>query len=177
MNDVSIDLVVDKVATGGADIVKPANRLDIKGIPVFDYLIYPAANAIADKVCATLQTYPNGRASSRVRDLVDIVVYLTTETLNGHNLSVQLALEARLRHLEPLTRFEIPDAWRTNLSRSYAKSAKEAKLPVALQDVEEAEQLAKSCINPAIAREVEDALWSPETLGWEKQSRQATKQE
>ncbi|WP_329781935.1 nucleotidyl transferase AbiEii/AbiGii toxin family protein [Parolsenella catena] len=167
MSDVSIDLVVDQVPTSDADIVKPANRLDIEGLPVFDYHIYPAVCAIADKTCATMQTYTGNRPSSRVRDLVDIVVYLTTETIDGHSLSTRLALEMRLRGLSSPGCFTIPQEWRTaSFSKTYAKCAKEANLPKGWQKIEAAEQLAKKCIDPAISGEAESMSWNPEELEW-----------
>lgn len=55
--EVAIDLVVDPVELGKADEVTPANRLDVNGLPVFDYLVYPVERTVADKVCATMQAY------------------------------------------------------------------------------------------------------------------------
>ena len=166
MTELSIDLVVDQVSTGVADVIAPANRLDVAGLPVFDYHVYPAAHAIADKVCATLQGYPGGRCSSRVRDLVDICVYAVTEPVDGFALSTQLALEARLRGLGDLDAFYVPDSWRTTLSASYAKSAKEAKLPDRLRNVDEAVRLAKDLVDPAIAQKVDSLAWDHEALSW-----------
>lgn len=168
MNDVSVDLVVDEVALETVDVVKPANRLEIRGLPIFDYRIYPAVNAIADKVCATLQTYPGGRASSRVRDLVDLVVYVTRETISGYDLSERIVHEARLRHLELPESFAVPDTWRDNLSRTYKNGAREASIANELQDIEKAERLVKRCIDPAITGKVEKATWNPQSLKWEE---------
>lgn len=169
MSDVSIDLVIDQVPTGTADIVRPANRLDIEGLPVFDYHIYPVACAIADKACAAMQTYTGNRPSSRVRDLVDIVVYLATETIDGRGLSARLGLEMRLRGLSSLGCFTIPQEWQaTSFSKTYTKCSKEANLPKGWQDIEAAEQLAKKCIDPAIAGEAEGMSWNPRELEWKE---------
>lgn len=40
-SEIAIDLVADPVELGKADPVTPANRLDVKGLAVFDYLVYP----------------------------------------------------------------------------------------------------------------------------------------
>lgn len=166
MTDVSVDLVVDQVDMGDADIIQPSNRLDVEGLPVFDYRIYPVANAIADKVCATMQLYPGARPSSRVRDLVDLVVYVTMEPLDGRRLTACLSREARLRHLDAFDQFVVPDIWRTTWSRSYAKSANEAKLPEVLRSVGAAELLVKSCVDPAIAGRTDGLVWSPGERAW-----------
>lgn len=110
MNDISVDLVVSQVISDDADIITPASRLKVKGLPIFDYHVYPVTSAIADKVCATMQVYPEGRTSSRVRDLVDLIVYLTTESFSGRELSQKIDLERRLRKwgLSTLSAFQIP---------------------------------------------------------------------
>lgn len=70
MQRVSVDLVADSIPCGTPDRVSPADRLDIAGVPVFDYLVYPVASAVADKVSGVMEVH-DGRPSSRVKDLVD----------------------------------------------------------------------------------------------------------
>ena len=43
-----LDLVVDEVDGLAPKVLKPADRLDIDGLPVFDYPIYRAECALAD---------------------------------------------------------------------------------------------------------------------------------
>ena len=52
LQEVSIDLVADRVACGEPEIVTPADRIDVAGVPMFDYRVYPLANSLADKLCA-----------------------------------------------------------------------------------------------------------------------------
>lgn len=167
MSDVSIDLVVDRVSGDNADPIVPANRLDIDGLPVFDYLVYPVANAIADKVCATMQRYSGGRESSRVRDLVDLVLYAITETLDGNDLARKIAMETRLRKMGSITCFKVPASWYELYGQSFAKSVKEAKLPEQYGTIIEAEKLVKRCVDPAITCEVDGLTWRPSSLSWE----------
>lgn len=167
MSDVSVDLVVDQVPLEAADVVTPASRLEVGGIQTFDYLVYPVANAMADKVGATMQTYSGGRCSSRVRDLVDLVVYATTEKIEGRSLSGKIAREARLRGLGRLEGFRTPDLWRESpYEASFVKSAREAKLPADITSIDDAEILVKSCVDPAIAGEVNGKIWDPIELAW-----------
>lgn len=54
LQPLSIDLVVDEVDGLAPEVLKPADRLDIDGLPVFDYPIYRAECALADKLLAML---------------------------------------------------------------------------------------------------------------------------
>lgn len=44
---VSVDLVVDRVPCGSPETVTPADRIEVEGVPVFDYRMYPIANSMA----------------------------------------------------------------------------------------------------------------------------------
>lgn len=170
MNDIKVDLVVNQVPGGVADIVTPANRLDVKGLPTFDYRVYPVVNAMADKVCAIMQSYSGGRPSSRVRDLVDLVVYITTETFNGGSLGAQISLEAHLRKMGNVDAFCVPESWYEIRSKTYSKIATDAKLPPEYKELTDAEMLVQSCVDDAISRRVDNCMWSPESLQWELMS-------
>ena len=166
MNPISIDLVVSHLASAEADMVTPVSRLHVQDLPVYDYYVYPVASAIADKVCATMQKFSDGMESSRVRDLVDLVVYLTTESFESAKLSEQITLEMRLRRIDSTDSFHVPDAWRTLYFRAYEKSAAEARLPEEYRDVATAETLVKLCIDGVLSGEVVGRLWSSEELCW-----------
>lgn len=170
LNDIKIDLVVNQVPCGVADVIKPVNRLDVTGLPTFDYHVYPVVNAMADKVCAIMQKYSEGRPSSRVRDLVDLVVYITTEWFDGGSLGALIALEARLRKMGVVDAFRIPESWYEVRNKTYAKIATDAKLPEEYRGLDGAEKLVQLCVNDAIALRVDNCVWSPESLRWEPAS-------
>lgn len=167
MGEASLDLVVEEVAQEDADRVSPENRLEIEGLPVFDYLVYPVASAVADKACATMQKYSGGRSSSRVRDLVDIVVYLTTETMSGVELERRIDTQSGIRRIAPLEQFFVPELWHTaSFKKAFSKLAEEAGLPDDLRDLASSEAFAKACLDPAIGHEVSKRIWSPESRSW-----------
>ena len=70
VDDVSVDLVTDRVACENPDVIASESRLDIEGLATFDYLVYPVEYMIVDKICATMGGYADGSPSSRVKDLV-----------------------------------------------------------------------------------------------------------
>ncbi|MFC5370447.1 nucleotidyl transferase AbiEii/AbiGii toxin family protein [Arcanobacterium bovis] len=52
MQLISIDLVVDALSLETAELVTPADRIEIDGLVTCDYLVYAVENALADKLCA-----------------------------------------------------------------------------------------------------------------------------
>lgn len=165
-SEIAIDLVADPVELGKADLVTPANRLDVKGLAVFDYLVYPVERTVADKVCATMQAYPGGRYSSRVKDLVDLVLHVTRYGMAGSDLSRAIAREAGVRGIGPLDAFGVPDSWLGPREGAYRRAAAEAKIPDRWLGVADAERVVKACVDPAIRREIEGLEWNPEALEW-----------
>lgn len=89
MQPVSVDLVVDEVPLEGAERISPADRIEVDGLETCDYLVYPVEAALADKLCGIVEVH-GGRASSRVKDLVDIAVYATTATVDGSGFQSRL---------------------------------------------------------------------------------------
>lgn len=128
MQVIAIDLVVDEVPLEGAEILAPADRIDIKGLEVCDYLVYPVAAALADKFCALVEWH-DGRASSRVKDLVDIVVYALTCDVDGKDLQRRLAREMAVRKVEGAESFELPEEWGASQARQYAKLCAQTGIP------------------------------------------------
>ncbi|MFE6510299.1 nucleotidyl transferase AbiEii/AbiGii toxin family protein [Nocardioides sp. NPDC057764] len=113
IDTVQVDVVVGPAPVGTPQTVEPANRLHLKKpLITHPYRLYPVADQVADKVCATMDTnYPGGRASSRVKDLVDLVVLARTQRIDLDELRSALATKRRLSQIEPFDRFEIPPDW------------------------------------------------------------------
>jgi len=163
---IKVDLVIGCMPVGDLERITPAHRLDIKGLSAIDYYLYPIADTVADKVCATLAAYSQGRRSSRVKDLVDLVVIATTTSLDASTVREAVCSEARQRGLG-ITSFTIPDAWRTAaIGATYQKEAKEAGIPGPYFDIEAAEELVKRLVEPPINDETLSLQWSPSRLDW-----------
>ncbi len=90
-----LDVVVGPSPVGRPEVVEPANRLHLRRpLVTHPYRLDPIADQIADKVCATMDTnYPGGKRSSRVKDLVDLVVLAHTQSLDLAEL--RQAIEAK----------------------------------------------------------------------------------
>ena len=166
LQHVSIDLVVDEVPLEGAERIAPADRIEVDGLETCDYLVYPVEAALADKLCGIVETH-GGRASSRVKDLVDIAVYATTTVVDGTRLQSRLRLESAARHISLGDSFDLPEVWGVSQERQFAKLCQRTGLPEALRAIEAAAELAGKLLNPAIRREAEGKRWNPETREWE----------
>lgn len=166
--EVSVDLVVNVVPLDKTDVASPVTRLELDGLPRFDWRLYPVEESIADKVCATMVTYLGGRPSSRVRDLVDLVIYLTTEEIDGDYLSQCLNRELRMGHMGLKRPFAVPDSWMKMGGMAYRKIAESSGLPEDFRRIDAAEALVSRCVDRAMDGDVSGLRWVPERLEWEE---------
>lgn len=165
MQDISIDLVVDQIPLDHAELVTPADRIEVSGIESFDYLVYPVESALADKLCALSEKH-EGRASSRVKDLVDIAVYATTCEINGDELQRSVRRELSARKLEWVRAFAVPQEWGDAQARQYAKLCMQTGLPEPFRTLDSAEKLASDLLGPAINAAVNGRHWDRSSLAW-----------
>lgn len=105
-----VDLAVGAAMTGEVVSIRPATALNLPRLVNNSYRLYPVVDQIADKVCATMTEY-NGKASSREKDLVDLLVFTTTQKIDGTALRTAITTEARRRKMTPFNHFSVPAAW------------------------------------------------------------------
>jgi Nucleotidyl transferase AbiEii toxin, Type IV TA system len=126
-----IDVVVATAMTGTPDVVAPLTPLDIEGLIRPNYRVFPVPDHLADKFCATIGTYPQSgqpASSSRVKDLVDIAIIATTQTVGSKALRIAIITNAAVRRLELPGRFAVPDP--VGWTIRYPRVAAEAPGPV-----------------------------------------------
>lgn len=166
LQPVSVDLVVDEVPLEGAERISPADRIEVDGLETCDYLVYPVEAALADKLCGIVETHGE-RASSRVKDLVDIVVYATTAEVDGSGLQSRLHREASARRISLGGSFGLPKGWGASQARQFANLCKRTGLPEDLRAMDAASALARRLLDPAIRGEAGGRRWNPEAREWE----------
>lgn len=167
MQTISIDLVVDEVPLEGVELIEPVDRLDIKGLETCDYLVYPVEAALADKLCALVERH-SGRASSRVKDLVDIIVYALSCDVDGNVLQLRVAREFDVRRLSPVDSFALPEGWGAPQARQYAKLCGQTGLPESLRGMEAASKLAAELFGPVLAGTAAGLFWNHANRVWER---------
>ncbi|MBT0770179.1 nucleotidyl transferase AbiEii/AbiGii toxin family protein [Kineosporia sp. J2-2] len=164
IDTVTVDVVVGPPPVATPEIVEPANRLRLRRpLVTHPYRLYPVADQIADKVCATMDSsYPGGRRSSRVKDLVDLVVLARTQHVELAELRRAIDAKRRLSNIEPFHHFDVPDEW----ASTYPATAR--GVPIAAEySVRTATALVASLIDPALAASPGTGAWNPRVTAWE----------
>lgn len=163
IDTVTVDVVVGPPPVGHPEVVEPANRLHLRQpLVTYPYRLYPMADQIADKVCATMDTnYPGGKRSSRVKDLVDLVVLAHTQSVDLRELGAAIAAKRILSGIAPFEHFDIPSDW----TRTYPTTAKGVPSAEAFTS-ETAATLVAAFIDPAIDNTSNTGTWNPLKLAW-----------
>jgi hypothetical protein len=163
IDTVVVDVVVGPPPVGRTEVVEPANRLHLRRpLTTFPYRLYPVADQIADKVCATIDTqYPGGKPSSRVKDLVDLVVIAHTQTVHLDELRVAIGSKRELSSIAPFEHFDVPAEW----TRTYPATAKGVPVAESLSAQTAAEFVA-SFVDPALGKSLSPAVWDPRAQAW-----------
>jgi Nucleotidyl transferase AbiEii toxin, Type IV TA system len=159
---INVDLAVGAGLTAPVTTADPANALDLPRLVRHEYRLYPVVDQIADKVCATMQTY-HDRPSSREKDLVDLVVLAVTQNVDGTALGLAISTEAGRRMMEPFDHFVVPDDW----GRRYSKLAKPVPYCADFGTVDLARELAAEFIDPVLAGTASGRAWSPRHRAWQ----------
>jgi hypothetical protein len=163
VDTVVVDVVVGPPPVGRPEVVQPANRLHLRRpLVTFPYRLYPVTDQIADKVCATMDTqYPGGKRSSRVKDLVDLVLIAHSQAVDLDELRAAIAAKRDLSQIAPFEHFDIPAGW----ARTYPATAK--GVPAAESfSAQTAADLVASVIDPALGERANPAAWDPQALAW-----------
>lgn len=156
-NPIKIDLVVGCAVTGSVETQHSVGLEEVLGADFPEARLYPITDHLADKVAATMSTYPQlsgGLSSTRVRDLVDIVQIALTEVVDGSQLWVAIESERQIRGLAPYRDgFVCPSNWE---ALYVSKKLGKGRAPA---DFWEALTLAQTFLNPAVSGESKGKIW------------------
>lgn len=156
-----VDLAVSAGMTGEVVTTEPASALHLPRLATHPYRPYPVVDQIADKVCATLTEYRD-RSSSREKDLVDLVVFATTQDIDGTALRIAITTEARRRKMDPFDGFAVRSSW----GRGYARLAKPVPYCANSANVDSAAALVARLIDPALSGDADGRVWNHSELAW-----------
>ena len=158
----SVDLVTSSMMTAEPDVQSRASL--VPAIPPAEIRLYPVMDHIADKLCATQSTYgPLGdQPSSRVRDLVDLVVFARTQTIVADDLLTAIAAEWKYRGLPDAPFFNPPQNW----EQRYRREAERVPACGDITTFEAAVALVSSMLNPVLDHEALGLTWDPDEICW-----------
>lgn len=166
LQPISIDLVVDEVRGLEPEVLAPVDRLDIEGLPVCDYRVCRVESALADKLLAMIELH-DGRASSRIKDIVDILVYAKTCSVDGATLAERVEKEASARKIAMPKEFVAPLWWKQNGSAQYVKMARQAGVLDLAGSIVGAEEVVNRLYAPCFDHSMNVRKWNPKTTSWE----------
>lgn len=160
----SVDLVTGSLMTTAPEINTPPAVLELRGLTSPTLRLYPVVDHIADKLCATQATYGAAGTlpSSRVRDLVDLVVFARTQDVDGDSLIVAIRAEWTHRSLpgEPL--FAPPEGW----SRLYPPIAKAVRACEGMTTFPAATEFVSTFLGPALNQSAAGKRWVAAESAW-----------
>lgn len=161
LENINVDLVEHVGALNGEDLMEPLNRVQVGNLITFPYRLYPIANQLSDKVCAVVELV-NGHESTRVKDLVDLVMIMTTQTFNASELYRALSQESKKRKLVWPLEFYIPKSWTEVRFKNIAEGTGAESY-----SLKDAELLVQRMLNRLYELgESSQAEWSPEQCKW-----------
>lgn len=158
----SVDLVMGSMMTAEPDVQSRAPL--VPAIPPAEIRLYPVVDHIADKLCATQSTYgPLGdQPSSRVRDLVDLVVFARTQEISADDLLTAISAEWRYRELPGNPFFNPPQNW----GQRYHFEAERVPACGDVTTFDSAVALVNNMLVPVLNKEVTGLTWDPEESCW-----------
>jgi Nucleotidyl transferase AbiEii toxin, Type IV TA system len=158
-----VDLVTGSMMTTHPEI-RVATALDVRGIAAAPLRLYPVVDHIADKLCATQATYGDAgtQRSSRVRDLVDLVVLGRTQDIDGDQLIAAISAEWVHRSLPGRPVFAPPALWETQ----YPRIARTVGACEGITTFPAAVAFVTALLNPALNGSAAGQRWSAALGNW-----------
>ncbi len=159
-----VDIVVNTSLTGEPDTVPPLTPLLVEGLLRPPYRAFPLPDHCADKLCAIIETHEQAgqvRASTRVKDLVDLALIARTQHVDGSALRTAILSGTAHRRLPLPTSFSVPDlpSWSIGFAKTIAAAPGE---PVTFTD---AVDLVGRFLNPILASPI-TGTWDPHSSDW-----------
>ena len=151
--------------TAVPDVQTPTPALNLRGLIPPTLRLYPVVDHIADKLCATQSTYgaAGDRPSSRVRDLVDLVVFARSQDVDGNALINAIRAKWTHQGVTGDSLFDPPVHW----GRLYPPLARTVRTCEGLMTFRSAVEFVGRFLGPALDRSAAGRRWSSDHAGWE----------
>lgn len=156
-----IDVALDDSPDSATDSVTTPDLLGFAGI---EPVVVPAvslATHLAEKLHAYTRTYEGGRVSSRVKDLIDLVLIARLFELDGAGVRSALddVFATRASHAIPPSLPAPPAEWRTPYRHLAATLGLDGDLAAGYR-------AAATLVDPVLGGDVLPATWHPHARAW-----------
>lgn len=160
---IAIDVGFAKAPVLPPDTVTSSHLLDFAGVQVVDVPTIALEQHVAEKLHAYTRTYAADKPSSRVKDLVDVVVIAQTMTIDAAKLRHALdeIFARRTTHPLPQAVPAPPADWASAWSRLVAE------LPVST-DLLAGHAAASAFLDPVLDGSVRAGDWAPHLRSWRR---------
>lgn len=148
----------DRLAT---ETLATADLLGFAGIPPVKVEAVPVELQVAEKLHAYTRTYEGGRASTRAKDLVDLVLIAELATVDASKLGTAIETTFRERDTHPIPN-ELP-APPSEWALPFRQLAEAVGIP---GDLGAGHRLAAQMLEPMFTGNVTSGVWNPERTGW-----------
>ncbi len=159
--DVTVDVSFGETLIADPELVRGPELLSFAGIPPAQVPALPLEQHVAEKVHAYTRSYAGGRVSTRVKDLIDLVMMSSLFGFQAGRLSraLQATFDARSTHTLPASLPPPPSQWRAAYRRMAAEVGLDPDMSVGYERV-------KVFLDPILAGAPDKALWKPARQRW-----------
>ena len=157
-----LDVGVEGLGTAHPEALTGGDFLTFADDALVEHRVVPLSQHVAEKIHAYTRIYSHVHGSSRVKDLIDLVLISSHLTLFATDLSRALFTTFSTRRFQTIPVFlpRPPAAWET----PYRGLANEVALE---QRLEEGWEAASAFLNPVLGGDVAaEAVWSPDDRSW-----------
>jgi len=166
-----VDLVVDHQPIGQPVTHQLEPVIDIEGVAFWPVVrLYPIVDHLADKICAIIERHGKDNSpSGRYRDLVDLILIIQAESIDGQELHVILRTEVARRQARGTVitlpvRFRAPDP--VDWENGYRKQAKGVPNLDEFRTLGPAVAFGAKFIDPLLRTEP-PGTWNPDAVRWD----------
>lgn len=149
-----IDIAFAAAPVHAPDAIGTSNLLEFAGVAGVEVPTLGIEQHLAEKLHAYTRTYPGGRASTRVKDLVDVVVIANTSAIDAAKLAeaINAIFDRRAEHAVPAAVPAPPAEWATPWRRV-------ARDVPATDDLAEGYRAAAALFGPILDGTVTTGVW------------------
>lgn len=161
LDEATLDVAVNTHADWKPERVK-SHLLEFAGLPPVEIPVIPPELHVAEKVHAYTRSYgATGQASTRSKDLVDIIVIVETTPLDAAalNAAFQRVFERRNTHRLPTSLPAPPAGWAV----SYRAAAAQARIDT---DLAVGHSRAAACVDPILSGATRSGRWDSQSGRW-----------
>jgi hypothetical protein len=149
---------------GHAEVLRGPDLLDFAGIPPVEVPAIPSAQHVAEKLHAYTRRYGRrGVTSTRVKDLVDLVLIAESVAIPADQLvlAISAVFEQRATHPLPVKLPRPPAEWRP----AYKNMAEQVGIE---SDIDAAFSVIASFLDHILEEQIAGGIWNPTSRTWDE---------